>query len=166
MNYEDVIIRRLRLDDLERVQSFCYEQLTKSGDPFNVLRVSEKQYAWEMKRLRQEWLAQQRYFAHVAFENDTKDARMLGYGAAVVTNQAHFFQIEAIASLGELWVDPEFRGHGIGRTIVKEIVRDVRGCGIAWMTAHLGGDERGYEEFFKKCGFADAATEMRLFVSP
>lgn len=165
MNYDDVIIRRMRLDDLESVQAFCYEQLTQSGDAFNALRVSEKQYAWEMKRLRQDWLAQQRYFAHVALESDRKDAKMLGYGAAVVTNQAHFFQIEAIASLGELWVDPSYRRHGIGRTIVREIVRDVKSCGIAWMTAHLGGDERENAEFFRKCGFLDAATEYRLCVS-
>jgi len=161
MNYDDVIIRRLRLDDLDAIQAFSCKQLAQSGDPFNALRVSERQYAWEMKRLRQSWLAEQRYFAYVALENDKPNAKILGYGAALISNQAHFFSVETIASLSELWVDPDFRCHGIGSTIVREILNDIKKCGIDWCTTHLGGNERLSAGFFQKCGFDEAACELR-----
>lgn len=161
MNLNQVFIRRLKIDDLEHIQKFCFEQVSHNNDPLTQLRISERQYAWEMKRLRQEWLVQQRYIAYVAVEKKMDHETILGYGAALITHQPHFFSIETIATLGELWVAPEYRGHGIGKNIVNAIVDTLKECGITWFSLHLAGKEREAEAFFLKLGFSNEAMELR-----
>lgn len=153
-----VTLRRLRIDDLDEIQSLCYQQMSLSGDPFNELRISERQYAWEMKRLRQELLTEQRYVAYVALD---EEKHIIGFGSAVVTQQARFFSIETYATIGELFVVPEHRNHGVGRNIVEAITDDLRDCGIPWITVHLGGNEREASQFFAKVGFDEGAVEVR-----
>lgn len=161
MDKEHVMIRRIRLDDLDNIQKFCFEQISHAQDPLGNIRISERQYAWEMKRVRQNWLAQQRYVAYVAAESTPDGEKLVGYGAAVITCQAHFCSIENVASLGELWVSPEYRGIGIGRQLVDAILEELKNIGIEWITAHLGGNEMETEAFFHKIGFSTGALELR-----
>ncbi len=157
----DITLRRIRIDDLEAVQRLCYEQVSTCGDDMNKLRISERQYAWEMKRLRQDWLVQQRYVAYVAVKKQGDEEIYVGYGAALIMSQAHFFEIETFASICELWVDPAYRGQQIGRHLVEAILNGLKNLGILWITVHLSGHERQNAGFFEKLGFDQGAVEMR-----
>lgn len=162
----DITIRRIRIDDLDAIQHFCYAQNTASEDPFNKLRISERQYAWEMKRIRQDLLAQQRYIAWVAELECDGSTKCIGYGAAIVSPHAHFFEIEMVASLGELWVDPEYRNCGVGTQLVNKIVENLNAIGIDWITVQLGGNECATTSFFEKLGFSSGSIEMRKSIAP
>ena len=161
MNPDHIFIRHIRIDDLDQIQKFCFEQLSQNQDPMSQIRISERQYAWEMKRLRQDWLAQQCYIAYIAEDKTEGDAKIVGYGAAVITHQPHCFSIETIAALGELWVVPEYRGIGIGKGIVSAIMEELKNIGIDWISVHLGGNEVDTEAFFHKLGFSTDAIEVR-----
>ncbi|MCL2325665.1 MAG: GNAT family N-acetyltransferase [Proteobacteria bacterium] len=165
VRYEDVVIRRLRLDDLEAIQALHARQAAASDDAFSELRVTPRQHAWEMYRLRQSWIADQRYIAYVACAPGEEGELLLGYGAAVIEYQAHLFKVEVTASLGELWVEPEHRRHGVGRALVSSILEAVAARGITWVSVHLAGNAQEALPFFDKLQFRVGATELRLNLS-
>jgi len=165
VRYEDVVIRHLRLDDLEAIQALYARQTASSDDALSALRVTPKQHAWEMYRLRQQWIAEQRYIAYVACAPGEEGEHWLGYGAATLEYQAHLFKVEAVASLGELWVEPEYRRHGIGRALVSSILEAVTAHGISWVSVHLAGNAQEALPFFDKMQFRVGATELRLDLS-
>ena len=166
----DVTIRRIRIDDLDAVQELYAAQVASETDPLSAIRVTAKQHAWEMRRLRQQWMVDQRYLSYVATietkaEDGSTTESVVGYIAAVIQNQARLYEVEALADIGELWVLPEHRGRGIGTTLAEYLFEDINNHGIDWITVHLVGNPDGVAEFFQKIGFKTCAVEMRCRLS-
>ena len=112
--HREVIIRRMTIEELDDIQKLYAEQVASDGDPLAKLRVNPKQHAWEMRRIRQQWLASQKYLPYVAVAHPTEDTpdqppQLIGYAAAIIEQQAHLFEVETVANLGELWVTPSWR---------------------------------------------------------
>ena len=166
----DVTIRRIRIDDLDGIQDLYAAQIAAETDPLSAIRVSPKQHAWEMRRLRQQLLVNQCYLAYVATienkntENPASEV-IVGYIAAVIQNRAGLYEVEAVADIGELWVLPEHRGRGIGTTLAEYLFEDINNHGIDWVTVHFVGNPEGVTEFFDKIGFKSCAVEMRCRLS-
>ena len=152
----DVTIRRIRIDDLDGVQALYAAQIAAETDPLGAIRVTAKQHAWEMRRLRQQWLAEQRYIAYVATVAGESGEQIVGYVAAVLQNQARLYEVEVLAAIGELWVLPEHRGRGIGTMLADYMLADIDNHGVEWVTVHLVGNPDGVEAFFEKIGFSTA----------
>lgn len=158
----DICIRRMKLDDLDEVQALFAKQIDGTDDLMSALRISAKQHAWEMRRLRQQWLSEQRYQAFVATIKDAQGREhILGYAAAVVEQQAHIFKVESLASLGELWVEPAHRRRGIGRALVSAVQEACLDLGIPFVNVHLSGANQAVQAFFVKLGYHLSAVEMR-----
>ncbi|KAG6416015.1 hypothetical protein SASPL_123436 [Salvia splendens] len=82
-----------------------------------------------------------------------KNGRLIGFGRAVS-------DLGLTASIYDVMVHPYYRGKGIGRTIVKKIVRMLIGRDIYDIAALCKDRER---LFFRACGFGDdmlGATTM------
>ena len=57
----EITIRRMHIEELDAIQDLYAQQSAADADPLAKLRVNPKQHAWEMKRIRQQWLAAQKY---------------------------------------------------------------------------------------------------------
>lgn len=158
----DICIRRMKLDDLDEVQQLFAKQVEMTDDRLSELKVSSKQHAWEMRRLRQQWLSEQRYLAFVATRLDDRGfEHVLAYAAAVVEQQAHIFKVETLASLGELWVEPAYRRRGIGRALLKAVQDASMDIGIPFVNVHLAGQNPAAKVFFETLGYQVSGLEMR-----
>lgn len=159
---QTVTIRRMHIDDLEQIQQLYAEQEANNRDPMMKLRINPQQHAWEMRRIRQKLLTEQRYLAFVAtIPDENHKEQFIGYIAAIIENQARIYDIETIASIGELWVLPEFRHRGIGKALASELLDMINQIGIQWITVQLDIDNEEVQSFFKNNGFKPAAIEMR-----
>lgn len=160
MPNDEITIRRMRIEELDQIQELYAQQAAADPDPLARLRVNAKQHAWEMKRIRQQWLTSQKYLPYVAVMDNT----IVGYAAATIERQAHLYDVETVANIGELWVLPDFRRRGIGRALVEELLRAVDQYGISWISLHLPCDDL-LRKFFEQFGFVQSACEMQLDLS-
>lgn len=160
----DITIRRMNMDDLNDIQALYAYQVEHDDNPLTALRISSKQHAWEMRRLRQQLMTEQRYIAYVAIQNgdENTDHKMVGYVAAILEQQAHLFDVDTVASIEELWVLEDCRNRGIGRALLEELLNDVYQTGIDWVTVHMPIEANDAQEFFKQFGFKQKNVEMQV----
>ena len=160
-------VRRMHIDDLDEIQNLYAHQITADKDPLSKLRITPKQHQWEMRRIRQQWLTEQRYLAFVATvrEDESQPEKFIGYIAALVEHQARLFDVETIASIGELWVLEEFRNRGVGQALTASLLDMIDQLGIEWVTINVAQDNQEVMDFFKKSGFSLCAVEMRRNLS-
>ena len=138
-------VRRMHIDDLDEIQK----------------------HQWEMRKIRQQWLTEQRYLAFVATvqEDESQPEKFIGYIAALVEHQARLFDVETTASIGELWVLEEFRNHGVGNALTACLLDMIDQLGIEWVTINIAQDNPEVMDFFKKAGFSLCSVEMRRNLS-
>ena len=170
MNIDNITIRRMRIDELDDIQALYAEQIKCDDNPLTAIRIPPKQHAWEMRRLRQQLITNQRYIACVALDEQTNvqngAPKFVGYVAAILETQAHLFEVESFASIEELWVLPDYRGRGIGQALMETLFCALDDLGISWVTTRFPESAKDIHEFFKKIGFEQKTLEMQLHISP
>ena len=163
---QTITIRRMHIDDLDLIQQLYAEQESHNSDPITKIRINPRQHAWEMRRIRQKLLTEQRYLACVAtIEDEVGHEKLIGYIAAIIEPQARIFAVETTASIGELWVLPDYRRRGIGKALTTELLDMINQLGIQWITVQLDFANEEVQAFFKNSGFTPAAIELRLQLS-
>jgi ribosomal protein S18 acetylase RimI-like enzyme len=124
--------------------------------------MTPKQHAWEMRRLRQQLITDQRYLPIVALLGDGKDTHVVGYTAAIIEHQASLFEVQMVASIDELWVVPEHRGRGIGSALMEELFEQIDAFGIEWVKVQMPVNNEETRAFFDKIGFVQKTVEMQI----
>ncbi|GGB17966.1 hypothetical protein GCM10011492_04770 [Flexivirga endophytica] len=69
------------------------------------------------------------------------------------------------ADLERLAVATDFSGRGIGRTILRDLIRTARDAGCEQLTIDFRGDNQGAERLYLSEGFAEYGR-LRNFVAP
>ena len=158
----DIIIRRMRVEEIDEIQQLYAQQILADDNPLTAIRITPKQHAWEMRRLRQQLIADQRYLPFVAFEGDDNDAKMVGYTAAIIEHQASLFNVQTVASIDELWVLPDHRGRGIGSALMETLFEAIDALGIEWVKVQMPVNNEETRHFFDKIGFVQKTVEMQI----
>lgn len=158
----DIVIRHLRVDDLNEIQGLYAQQIDSDDNPLTRVDVNPKAYAWEMRRLRQRLIMEQRYLVYVAVACEPSGERIVGYAGAILSEQARLFAVDMVASVNELWVLPEYRHRGIGHGLIEELFSEINNHGISWITVQFPEKAVQTHEFFKKIGFKQKSVEMQL----
>lgn len=158
----DITIRHLRVDDLNAIQALYAQQVDSDDNPLTRIDVNPKAHAWEMRRLRQQLMVEQRYLVFVAAASEPAGERIVGYAGAILTEQARLFAVDMVATVSELWVLPEYRHRGIGRALVEELFTEIDNHGISWVTVQFPEKAAETRDFFKKLGFEQKTVEMQM----
>ncbi|MBQ9395466.1 MAG: GNAT family N-acetyltransferase [Proteobacteria bacterium] len=158
----DITIRHLRVDDLNEIQGLYALQVDSDDNPLTRIDVNPKAHAWEMRRLRQQLIVEQRYIVYVAVASEPTGERIVGYAGAILTEQARLFAVDLVATVSELWVLPEYRHRGIGRGLIEELFTEIDNHGISWVTVQFPEKATDTREFFKKFGFEQKTVEMQM----
>ena len=161
-NPPDIIIRRMRIEEIDEIQQLYAQQIQADDNPLTAIRITPKQHAWEMRRLRQQLITDQRYMPIVALLGEGKDAQIVGYTAAIIEHQASLFEVQMVASIDELWVVPEHRGRGIGSALMEELFEQIDALGIEWVKVQMPVNNEETRSFFDKIGFVQKTVEMQI----
>ena len=68
--------------------------------------------------------------------------------------------------VGAIAVAPEFRGLGIGRSLLSHFIDEAAGAGYASVQVALCGREQEFERLFVQQGFSPVAKTFRLPLVP
>lgn len=92
------------------------------------------------------------------------EAALVGF-AAVVPNLPKVDLYYASAALTDLWVDPSWRGHGLGRALIDRVVEEVaeRGLHAVTLTVMAGNPAR---ELYRSAGFRPFSETLVLPLVP
>lgn len=154
---QEIRFRPLQIADLNDVQSLYQKSLSESVDPLSEIRVNERQLAWEMRRLRQSLLADQRYICWVA----ESDSGLVGYIAGVIESQASMFRIDTYVSVNEIYVEKAYRRSGIATELGRHLEEHSRALGISWIKMQCLVDNDELKAFFESLSYKTSVVEMR-----
>lgn len=92
------------------------------------------------------------------------DGALVGF-AAVVPNLPKVDLYYASAAITDLWVEPAWRGHGLGRALIDRVVGEVaeRGLHAVTLTVMAGNPAR---ELYREAGFQPFSESMILPLVP
>lgn len=159
---DQILVRRMRIDELEAVQNLYARQIETDDNPLSEIACNPRKHAWEMRRIRQQLLADQRYLAFVAIaENAIAENAIVGYAAAVIERQSRLLAVDTVACIDELWVEPQWRRHGIASTLLDALFQNIQILGIDWVKVHFPNDNDEARALFSKRGFTQKNVEMQ-----
>ena len=155
---QEITLRHLAVRDLARIQELYLGLLATQKDELTAMIDNPVRLSWEMRRLRQQLLADQRYVCFVAEFGGT----ILGYCAGVIENQAPIFKVSTYCAVNEIFVEERFRRRGIGRSLMMLLFEQIRSMGIHWVNVSLLGKSLDSKLFLEKLGFNQGSVEMRM----
>lgn len=142
-------IRASGLKDLSEVQALYRKMTEESHDPLSALQANEAMVDWQLKRLRQELLAEQRYICAIA----EIDGQIIGYAAGVVVSRGDVFVIETTGLLAEVYVEVEWRRRKVACQLIEMVMAGFTDRGIHWIEASVPQGVSSAEALADHLGF-------------
>ncbi|MEO7086521.1 MAG: GNAT family N-acetyltransferase [Gemmatimonadaceae bacterium] len=68
----------------------------------------------------------------------------------------------SLAMLYQVWVDPEYRRHGVGRALLDAAVSWARSAGVTTIALSVANGPRSALEFYKSAGFVVSGEPLPL----
>jgi ribosomal protein S18 acetylase RimI-like enzyme len=134
MAVEDVLIRRLKMDDVDDIIRI-FKAITQEEITVDFKKVLEEQ---SQKTEDASFVAEQQ-------------SRVVGYMIGYLLSGS--FGTEKSAWIAMLGVDPKFMGQGIGKSLAKEIFRFYKDRDITNIYTSVRWDSTDLLSFFKTLGF-------------
>jgi L-amino acid N-acyltransferase len=142
-------VRLARQEDTEAIRAIYNEEVTGSTVTFDIKpRTAEEQRAWIARH-------QRAHPAVVAEEGST----VVGFGSL-----SPFRDRAAYATTVEdsLYVDAAWRGKGVGRLLLDELVALAVARGFHTVIARVSGDNEPSIALHRRCGFALVGVEREV----
>ncbi len=135
----EVVVRNLRAGDLEDVIAVDAKNTGRRREEFFKLKLEQN-------------LVESGIKVSLAAEIDEV---FCGFLLARVY-YGEFGTMEPVAVLDTIGVHPEFRGHGVGSAMLRQLRRNLRGLGVPWLRTEVGWDNQELLSFFHHEGFRPA----------
>lgn len=136
LEHEDVVVRKLRPDDLEAVIRLDAKITGKRREEFFKLKLKQA-------------LSDTGIFLSLAAE---ADGQFAGFLLARVF-YGEFGQAEHFAVLDTIGVHPGHRHHGIAHALLRQLRTNLLGLGIAELRTETGWEDQDLLRFFHREGF-------------
>lgn len=91
---------------------------------------------------------------------------VVGFLIATVEASIPIYRLKEFGFIHDVWVEPGFRGHGIGERLIDEAVRRFRLMGVEQVRLEVADANDGARRLFDTCGFRAATTEMLRQIAP
>lgn len=150
---ENVLIRDAVLDDLPDLLRF-EQELIKAERPFDPTIDNNPVSYYSVK--------------DYIIRNDVKlvvaevDGKITSSGYALKKPARHYLNHEYYGYLGFMYTEPDFRGKGINKTIVDELVNWCHGLGLKEVRLTVYDDNLPALKAYEKAGFKKHICEMRI----
>lgn len=135
-----VLVRGLKPEDLDRVIGLDAKIVGRRRDEYFRLKLRENLAETGIKvSLAAEW-----------------DGSFAGFLLARVY-YGEFGTLEPVAALDTLGVHPDFRHHGIGQALLRQLLKNLTALRVSRLRTEVGWDNQELLQFFHGAGFRPAA---------
>lgn len=153
---ENVVVRPATLSDLRDLKAFM-QQLVDAERPFNsTLKEGEIVY-YDIEEL----IADQKTVLMVA----DCDGRLIGCGYAQIRTAKEYVKHQSYGYLGFMFVDPEFRGKGIGALLLANLKKWILSQGVTEVRLDVYDENEAAVRAYHKAGFKKLISTMRCDIS-
>jgi ribosomal protein S18 acetylase RimI-like enzyme len=94
----------------------------------------------------------------------TSPARVVGFVVATVEPTIPIYRVREVGFIHDLYVDPEYRNEGIGRSLVMRLLERFREIGVAQIRLETAMPNDAARKLFESCGFRPSMIEMMVEV--
>ena len=89
-----------------------------------------------------------------------EDRRIIGFVYAVVERDLPIYLCEEYAVVREWWVEPEFRGRGVGRALIDLAMAELSAVGLCQLRVRIAAGDADARDLLLRSGFRAGTTEM------
>lgn len=95
-----------------------------------------------------------------------ENGQLIGFAYAVIEQDLPIYACEEFALIREWWVEPAFRGRGIGRALIDSAMKELGEVGVAQLRVRTGAADEDARAVLAHCGFRPGACEMVKELQP
>jgi len=149
----DVNIRKARLEDLEKLLEF-EQAIVEYERPFEETMITEHFNYYDLADLINCDDAE----VLVAESN----GKLIGSGYAKIKKSLHFLKDENHSFLGFMYVEPDFRGKGVNKLIIEQLLVWSKNQGMNEIRLTVYDENSSAVRAYEKMGFSKNIVEMRM----
>jgi RimJ/RimL family protein N-acetyltransferase len=153
MTMNNISIRRARIEELPTLFEF-EKGIIETEKPFDETFVSVPFHYYDLEKM----ILSEEADVVVA----EADGKLIAGGNVRIMPAKPYNKFERYAFLGFMYVVPEYRGKGINRLIIKELVKWAHDKGLQEVRLQVYSDNAPAIAAYEKVGFKKHLTEMRL----
>jgi GNAT superfamily N-acetyltransferase len=86
--------------------------------------------------------------------------RIIGFLSAVIEQEPPIYVCDEHALVREWWVDPDFRGRGAGRALLKHAASQLAKCGVHQIRIRTAANDSTTRAMLKHCGYHPGGCDM------
>jgi ribosomal protein S18 acetylase RimI-like enzyme len=103
------------------------------------------------------------YDSHTRVLVAEKQGKLVGFVLGVIVDMVpEMFVEETAGFLADIFVDPAYRGQGVGRALVNELTEWFRERGVQYVEWYVANSNTEGRAFWKALGGRDVITRMRI----
>jgi GNAT superfamily N-acetyltransferase len=95
-----------------------------------------------------------------------EQGRIVGFVYATVERDLPIYLLEEFAVIREWWVEPPFRGRGIGRALIDLAVAELAAVGVVQVRVRTAAGDADVRALLGRCGFRFGTCEMVKDLQP
>ncbi len=142
----EIIIRNAEEKDVNRILEIINHEILNSTVVYDYV---EKSYEYQLN-----WLRQKKNDGMPVIVAESENG-VIGYGTFGIFRPFDGFQFSVEHSV---YVDKEFRTHGIGKQLLTQLIELAKKSGFHTMIAGVDASNESSIEFHKKFGFKEVGT--------
>jgi ribosomal-protein-alanine N-acetyltransferase len=136
---------------------FWIDPLDGEGDLDGVLAVESESFTNPWTREMYTWELQNRAVCHIYLVR-TADCPVAGFCAFwLVFDEIH---------INNVAIRPQFRGHGVGTTLMRHVLVEARRLGARRATLEVRASNEAARRLYERLGFYVAATRRQYYSNP
>lgn len=108
------------------------------------------------------WLAQRANDPRSVFIVAAVDHRLVAFLIGTTEDAAPIFHPATYGLIRDLWVDDDWRRHGIGQQLVHAAINQFHAGGVSQIRLETAAANDTARRFFASCGFRASAVEMLI----
>jgi ribosomal protein S18 acetylase RimI-like enzyme len=113
------------------------------------------------------WLIQQaKHDRGILLVAETDTQQLAGFLVATTESEVPIYQLREYGFIHDLWVEPEYRGAGMGRLLIQQAIAAFADLGVQQIRLDTAMANDAARKLFQSCGFRVSTIELLIELPP
>lgn len=113
------------------------------------------------------WLMQQtKHDRGVLLVAEADTQQLAGFLVATTESEVPIYQLREYGFIHDLWVEPEYRGTGVGRQLIQQAIEAFAHRGVQQIRLDTAMANEAARKLFQSCGFRISTIELLIELPP